>query len=151
MAAIDCCTREIVGWHLKTRCHARESIALVERGRGPRHRAATLTIGTDDGSAFTAHAFKLALSGAGVAHPRGGYRGPESPALSDLEFHSDDARLTALRRDKGPPRRNQRLRQHRHLGTRRRLLVASGPASYGIPKDSHRALPRPAYVPRRGA
>jgi putative transposase len=31
MAAIDCCTREIVGWHLELRCRARESIALIER------------------------------------------------------------------------------------------------------------------------
>src|SRR4051812_9246410 len=30
MAAIDCCTREIVGWHLELRCRAVESIALVE-------------------------------------------------------------------------------------------------------------------------
>src|SRR4051794_25352343 len=30
MAAIDCCTREIVGWHLELRCRANESIALVE-------------------------------------------------------------------------------------------------------------------------
>jgi len=29
MAAIDCCTREIVGWHLELRCRATESIALV--------------------------------------------------------------------------------------------------------------------------
>jgi len=25
MAAIDCCTREIVGWHLELRCRAKES------------------------------------------------------------------------------------------------------------------------------
>src|SRR3954469_5365739 len=40
-AAIDCCTREIVGWHLELRCRAEESIALVEhavaqRGVPPR-------------------------------------------------------------------------------------------------------------------
>jgi putative transposase len=29
MAAIDCCTREIVGWHLELRCRATEAIALV--------------------------------------------------------------------------------------------------------------------------
>ena len=34
MAAIDSCTREIVDWHLETRCRARESIALVERAVG---------------------------------------------------------------------------------------------------------------------
>jgi putative transposase len=31
MAAIDCCTREIVAWHLELRCRAREAIALTER------------------------------------------------------------------------------------------------------------------------
>jgi putative transposase len=31
MAAIDCCTREIVGWHLELRCRATEAIALVEQ------------------------------------------------------------------------------------------------------------------------
>ena len=35
MAAIDCCTREIVGWHLELRCRAEESIALVESARRP--------------------------------------------------------------------------------------------------------------------
>jgi len=31
MAAIDCCTREIVAWHLETRCRAKEAIGLIER------------------------------------------------------------------------------------------------------------------------
>jgi putative transposase len=31
IAATDCCTREIVAWHLETRCRARQAIALVER------------------------------------------------------------------------------------------------------------------------
>ena len=87
MAAIDCCTREIVGWHLELRCRAKESIALVEaavaaRGIG----SGTLTLGTDNGSAFTARAFKLVLSGLGVAHRRGGYRDPESQAFIESWF-----------------------------------------------------------------
>ena len=87
MAAIDCCTREIVGWHLELRCRAKESIALVEqavvtRGVPP----GTLTLGTDNGSAFTARAFKLVLSGLGVAHRRGGYRDPESQAFIESWF-----------------------------------------------------------------
>ena len=62
MAAIDCCTREIVGWHLELRCRARESIALVEEAVAARRvRPGTLTVGTDNGSAFTARAFKLVL------------------------------------------------------------------------------------------
>ncbi len=87
MAAIDCCTREIVGWHLELRCRAKESIALVEQAVAARGVAAgTLTLGTDNGSAFTARAFKLVLSGLGVTHRRGGYRDPESQAFIESWF-----------------------------------------------------------------
>jgi putative transposase len=87
MAAIDCCTREIVGWHLELRCRASEAIALAERAATARAIApGTLTLGTDNGSAFTARAFKLVLSGLGVAHRRGGYRDPESQAFIESWF-----------------------------------------------------------------
>src|SRR5437762_7872023 len=87
MAAIDCCTREIVGWHLELRCRAKESIALVERAATTRAiRPGMLTLGTDNGSAFTARAFKLVLSGLGIAHRRGGYRDPESQAFIESWF-----------------------------------------------------------------
>ncbi len=87
MAAIDCCTREIVGWHLELRCRAKESIALVEQAVAARGvRPGTLTLGTDNGSAFTARAFKLVLSALGVAHRRGGYRDPESQAFIESWF-----------------------------------------------------------------
>jgi putative transposase len=87
MAAIDCCTREIVGWHLETRCRAQEAIALIERAAAQRGIASgTLTLGTDNGSAFTARAFKAVLSGLGIAHRRGGYRDPESQAFIESWF-----------------------------------------------------------------
>ena len=87
MAAIDCCTREIVAGHLQTRCRAREAIALVERAATERGIApGTLTLGTDNGSACAARAFKLALSGVGVTHRRGGYRDPESQAFIESWF-----------------------------------------------------------------
>jgi putative transposase len=87
MAAIDCCTREIVGWHLELRCRASEAIALVEHAAASRQiRPGRLTLGTDDGSAFTARAFKLVLSGLGIAHRRGGYRDPESQAFIESWF-----------------------------------------------------------------
>ena len=87
MAAIDCCTREIVGWHLELRCRAKESIALVEQAAAARTiQPGTLTLGTDNGSAFTARAFKLVLSGLGIAHRRGGYRDPESQAFIESWF-----------------------------------------------------------------
>jgi len=87
MAAIDCCTREIVAWHLETRCRAREAIALIERAALERGiPPGTLTLGTDNGSAFTARAFKAVLAALGIAHRRGGYRDPESQAFIESWF-----------------------------------------------------------------
>jgi putative transposase len=87
MAAIDCCTREITGWHLQTRCRAREAIALIECAAAERAIApGTLTLGTDNGSAFTARAFKAVLAGLGITHRRGGYRDPESQAFIESWF-----------------------------------------------------------------
>ena len=81
-AIIDCCTREIVGWDLTIRCRAVEAITVIERavreqGIGP----GTLTLGTGNGSAFTARATRLVLSGLGVGHRRGGYRDPREPGV----------------------------------------------------------------------
>ena len=87
MAAIDCCTREIVAWHLELRCRAKEAIALIERAATERGISpGTLTLGTDNGSAFTARAFKAVLVGLGIAHRRGGYRDPESQAFIESWF-----------------------------------------------------------------
>jgi transposase InsO family protein len=69
------------------RCRAKGSAALIERaaaGRGICPGA--LTLGTDNGSAFTARAFKLALSGLGITHRRGGYRDPESLGFIESWF-----------------------------------------------------------------
>ena len=46
----------------------------------------TLTLGTDNGSAFTAHSTRLAISALGVTHRRGGYRDPESQAFIESWF-----------------------------------------------------------------
>ncbi len=87
MAAIDCCTREIVAWHLETRCRAKEAIGLIERAATDRAiTTGSLTLGTDNGSAFTARAFKTVLAGLGIAHRRGGYRDPESQAFIESWF-----------------------------------------------------------------
>ena len=86
-AIIDCCTREIVGWDLSLRCRAKEAIAVIERAVAEQASAAgTLTLGTDNGSAFTARATRAVLSGLGVAHRRGGYRDPESQAFIESWF-----------------------------------------------------------------
>jgi putative transposase len=86
-AAIDCCTREICGWALDVRCRAPEAIAVIqaaaaERGTGP----GRLTLGTDNGSAFTARAFRARLGELGITHRRGGYRDPESQAFIESWF-----------------------------------------------------------------
>src|SRR4051812_32394402 len=87
MAAIDCCTREIVAWHLESRCRATEAITLIERAAAERAiTPGTPTRGTDNGSAFTARAFKAVLSGLRIAHRRGGYRDPESQAFIESWF-----------------------------------------------------------------
>ena len=86
-AIIDCCTREIVGWELTVRCRAREAIAVIEQAVLEQGiRPGMLTLGTDNGSAFTARATRLVLSGLGVAHRRGGYRDPESQAFIESWF-----------------------------------------------------------------
>ncbi len=87
MAAIDCCTREITAWSLEVRRRAAEAIALVERAAFAHGIApGQLTLGTDNGSAFTARRLKAVLSGLGIAHRRGGYRDPESQAFIESWF-----------------------------------------------------------------
>jgi putative transposase len=87
MAMIDCCTREIVAWQLELRCRADEAIALVERAVTTHGiRPGELTLGSDNGSAFTARRFKTTLAGLEVRHRRGGYRDPESQAFIESWF-----------------------------------------------------------------
>jgi putative transposase len=86
-AIIDCCTREIVGWQLSLRCRAKEAIAVIETAvREQRILPGTLTLGTDNGSAFTARATRLIISALGLTHRRGGYRDPESQAFIESWF-----------------------------------------------------------------
>jgi putative transposase len=86
-AIIDCLTREIVGWDLTLRCRAQEAIAVIEAAvRDQGILPGTLTLGTDNGSAFTAKATRLVISGLGVRHRRGGYRDPESQAFIESWF-----------------------------------------------------------------
>ena len=86
-AIIDCCTREIVGWDLTVRCRAVEAIAVIQQAVAEQGiRPGTLTLGTDNGSAFTARATRLVLSRLGVTHRRGGYRDPESQAFIESWF-----------------------------------------------------------------
>jgi putative transposase len=86
-AIIDCCTREIVAWSLELRCRADEAIALVERAVAVHViEAGELTLGSDNGSAFTARRFRTRLAELGIRHRRGGYRDPESQAFIESWF-----------------------------------------------------------------
>jgi putative transposase len=86
-AAIDCCTREIVGWALDVRCRAAEATAVIDAALAARGVAAgTLTLGTDNGTAFTSRAFRARLAEHHVGHRRGGYRDPESQAFIESWF-----------------------------------------------------------------
>jgi putative transposase len=87
MAMIDCCTREIVAWQLELRCRADEAIALVERAAAVHAiQESELTLGSDNGSAFTARRFRAKLAELGIRHRRGGYRDPESQAFIESWF-----------------------------------------------------------------
>jgi putative transposase len=86
-AIIDCCTREIVAWQLELRCRAEEAIAVVERAAALHAiEPGELTLGSDNGSAFTARRFKARLVELGIKHRRGGYRDPESQAFIESWF-----------------------------------------------------------------
>ncbi len=56
--------------------------AVAERGIPP----GTLTLGTDNGSAFTARAFRARSPASAITHRRGGYRDPESQAFIESWF-----------------------------------------------------------------
>src|SRR5262249_51595494 len=87
MAIIDCCTREIVASQLELRCRADEAIAVIEQAAAAHGIApGELTLGSDNGSAFTARRFKAKLAELGIGHRRGGYRDPESQAFIESWF-----------------------------------------------------------------
>jgi putative transposase len=79
-AVIDCCTREITGWGLDIRCRAAEAITVIEQAVAERGiRPGELTLGSDNGTAFTSRAFRARLAELGIVHRRGGYRPREAP------------------------------------------------------------------------
>jgi transposase InsO family protein len=110
---IDCCSREIVGWSLELRCRADEAIAVVEHAATLRSiEPDQLTLGSDNGSAFTARRFRARLGELGIRHPRGGYRDPESQTFIESWFGK-------LKREGGVA---QRVRDARRRETRDRRL-----------------------------
>ena len=93
-AAIDCCTREICGWALDVRCRAQEATAVIDAALADRGvGSGTLTLGSDNGTAFTSRAFRARLTEHGIVHRRGGYRDPESQAFIESWFSKLKQRL----------------------------------------------------------
>jgi putative transposase len=81
VSALDCCTREIVGWDLSLRCRTQDALAALHRAvlealpLGPRGKGLTLT--TDNGTQFTSARFIATLGQLGIAHRRTAYNHPE--------------------------------------------------------------------------
>ena len=74
-------------WQLELRCRANEAIGLIERAAAVYAiEPGELTLGSDNGSAFTARRFRARLAQLGIAHRRGGYRDPESQAFIESWF-----------------------------------------------------------------
>jgi putative transposase len=169
-AAIDCCTREITAWALDVRCRAPEAIAVieaaaVERGVVP----GRLTLGTDNGSAFTSRAFRRRLGELGITHRRGGYRDPESQAFIESwfsklkqrciwreEFETLDQARAAIgayvvpggprasaRRSAGARRRRRAHEPADALGSRHVFGLRMPGSSRGVIRGSERGPTRP--------
>ncbi len=86
-AIIDCCTREIVAWSLDLRCRAAESISCIEAAASAQEIVpGSLTLGTDNGTAYTSPSFRARLAELGIEHRRGDYRDPESQAFIEPWF-----------------------------------------------------------------
>ena len=116
-AAIDCCTREIVGFALDVRCRAAKAIAVVDAAVAERGiSAGELTLGTDNGTAFTSRAFPLPAGRARDHPPPRRLPRPREPRVHRVLVLQAQAALRLARRVRDPrasPRRNRRL--HRAL------------------------------------
>jgi putative transposase len=90
VSAIDCYTREIVGWHLSPRCRTVDALAALLPAvlqRFPQgSRGAGLTLTTDNGTQFTSQSFLATLTRLGITHRRTAYHHPEGNSYIE-RFH----------------------------------------------------------------
>jgi putative transposase len=115
-AIIDCCTREIVGWGLEVRCRAIEAVAVVERAVVEQGiTSGMLTLGTDNGSAFTARKTRSVLSGLGIAHRRAATATPRAGLHRELVLKAQGALHLAQRVRDARPRQSSDRRLRRPL------------------------------------
>jgi putative transposase len=88
---IDCCTREIVGWHLSLRCRSAEALSALDSTvlnhlpRGPRVLGLTLTTG--NGTQLTSARYVETLNRLGIQHRHPAYNHPEGNSFIE-RFHS---------------------------------------------------------------
>jgi len=92
VSVIDCCTREIVGWHLSQRCRTEDALAAVEQAVLERlpagSRSANLTLTTDNGTQFTSSRFLETLARLGITHRRTAYHHPEGNSYIERFYRS---------------------------------------------------------------
>jgi putative transposase len=90
VSVIDCCTREIVGWHLSRRCRTVDALASIlpaVMNRFPEgSRGAELTLTTDNGTQFTSKRFVATMAQLGITHRRTAYHHPEGNSYIE-RFH----------------------------------------------------------------
>ncbi len=90
VSVIECCTREIVGWELSSRCRTEEALAAVERAVLERlpagSRGADFTLTTDNGTQFTSTRFLETLARSGITHRRTADHHPEENSYIE-RFH----------------------------------------------------------------
>lgn len=143
-AIIDCCTREIAGWSLDVCCRATGATAVVDAAAMARQiRPGELTLGTENGTALTARAFRARLAEHGITHRRRLPR-PREPGLHRVLVLQAQGTLRLARRVREPragPRRD------RHL---RRRLSPPAPLRAGLPNAARRS-PRCSRPCRRTA
>jgi putative transposase len=113
------CTREITGWSLGVRCRAAEAIAVVDEAAAARAiRPGELTLGTDNGTALTARAFRARLTQHRIVHRRGGYRDPESQAFIE-SWHAGFMQQASVSAPISGPQFAARDHGHRHANEQR--------------------------------
>jgi putative transposase len=110
-AAVDCGTREIVGWALDVRGRASEASVVVDSAVAARGLAAgTLTLGT----AFTSRAFRAGPAEHAVTQPPRRVARPRKPGVHRVPVRQAQAALRparGIRDSRRGPRRDQRLRR----------------------------------------
>ena len=113
-AIIDCCTREIVAWQLELRCRADEAIAVVEQAAAIHGiQPGELTLGSDNGSAFTARRFRAPARRARDQAPPRRLPRPREPGLHRELVRETQREGGVAERVRDPRRRKTRDRQLR--------------------------------------